>query len=29
MCKTNVETYTYYTNICKREHDKVMVQDHA
>jgi hypothetical protein len=29
MCKTNVETYIYYTNICKHEHDKVMVQDHA
>jgi len=27
MCKTNMKTNVYYVNICKREHDEVMVQD--
>jgi hypothetical protein len=22
MCKTNMETYLYYVNICKHEHEK-------
>jgi hypothetical protein len=29
MCKTNVTVYFYYVNICKHEHDKVMMQDRA
>jgi hypothetical protein len=26
MCKTNVETYNYYVNICKHEHEKNMTR---
>jgi hypothetical protein len=28
-CKTNVKMNFYYVNICKHEHDKDMLQDHA
>jgi hypothetical protein len=26
MCKTNVKTNLYYTNICKHEHEKRMTR---
>jgi hypothetical protein len=29
MCKTNMKMNLYYVNICKHEHDKVMVQNCA